>query len=73
VKAGIAALHSRVGAHDLRSRPLQGEVRMNDIVHSALIVQQPIFADSYAVDRATGAFVLIDEATNQTVAAGMIE
>ncbi len=31
------------------------------------------FADSYAVERATGAFILIDETTNQTVAAGMIE
>ena len=46
---------------------------MNDIVHAALVVQQPVFADSYAVDRATGAFILIDEASNQTVAAGMIE
>jgi sulfate adenylyltransferase subunit 1 (EFTu-like GTPase family) len=36
-------------------------------------VQQPIFVDPYALDRATGAFILIDEASNQTVAAGMIE
>ena len=57
----------------LKKEPFDGAVRMNDIVHAALVVQQPLFVDSYAVDRATGAFILIDEATNQTVAAGMIE
>ena len=46
---------------------------MNDIVRAALVVQQPIFADPYAADRSTCAFILIDEASNQTVAAGMIE
>jgi sulfate adenylyltransferase subunit 1 (EFTu-like GTPase family) len=46
---------------------------MNDIVHAALVTQQPLFADSYAADRGTGAFILIDDATNQTVAAGMVE
>jgi sulfate adenylyltransferase subunit 1 (EFTu-like GTPase family) len=35
-------------------------------------VQQPLFADPTR-DRGTGAFILIDETTNQTVAAGMIE
>jgi len=46
---------------------------MNDIVHAALGVQQPIYCDAYIKDRATGAFILIDEDTHQTVAAGMIQ
>ncbi|MGH7809020.1 MAG: elongation factor 1-alpha C-terminal domain-related protein, partial [Candidatus Binatia bacterium] len=33
---------------------------------------QPLVIDSYARNRATGSFILIDEATNNTVAAGMI-
>jgi len=73
VKAGIAAIHARIDAHDLQRRPLQGEVRMNDIVHATLVAQEPVFVDAYCVNRATGAFILIDEASNQTVAAGMIE
>jgi sulfate adenylyltransferase subunit 1 len=74
VKAKFASIGYRVEVNTLKKEALAaGEVRMNDIVHAALIVQQPIFADSYAVDRATGAFILVDEATNQTVAAGMIE
>jgi sulfate adenylyltransferase subunit 1 len=73
VKAGIAAVHARIDAHDLQRRPLRGDVRMNDIVHAALVAQAPVFVDAYSVNRATGAFILIDEATNHTVAAGMIE
>ncbi|MEW6687820.1 MAG: GTP-binding protein [Pseudomonadota bacterium] len=73
VKARIPAIHSRFDVHDLQRRPLEGEVRMNDIVHARVVAQQPVFADAYTVDRATGAFILVDEATNHTVAAGMIE
>ena len=73
VKARFASIHYRVDVQSLEKVPMSGEVRMNDIVHAALVVQQPVFVDSYAADRATGAFILIDEASNQTVAAGMIE
>jgi len=73
VKAKFASINYRVNVDSLDREPIDGAVRMNDIVHAALAAQQPVFADPYAVDRATGAFILIDEATNQTVAAGMIE
>ncbi len=73
VKAKFASIDYRVDVQTLAGKPLDSEVRMNDIVHATLVVQQPLFADSYAVDRETGAFILVDEATNQTVAAGMIE
>ena len=73
VKAKFASINYRVDVQTLGRKPLDSEIRMNDIVHAALVVQQPVFVDSYAVDRATGAFILVDETTNQTVAAGMIE
>ena len=47
-------------------------LKLNDIAHIHLTVQQPLAADPYAEIRATGAFILIDEVTHQTVAAGMI-
>ncbi|MDY7547171.1 GTP-binding protein [Glaciimonas sp. CA11.2] len=47
-------------------------LKLNDIARVSLTVQQPIAADSYEAVRATGAFILIDEVTHQTVAAGMI-
>jgi sulfate adenylyltransferase subunit 1 len=47
-------------------------LKLNDIARVNLTVQQPLAADAYADIRATGAFILIDEVTHQTVAAGMI-
>lgn len=47
-------------------------VSMNDIAHVAIKVQQPLVFDSYEIDHGTGSFIVIDEATNNTVAAGMI-
>jgi len=47
-------------------------VKLNDIARLHLTVQQPLAADDYAHIRSTGSFILIDEVTHQTVAAGMI-
>jgi sulfate adenylyltransferase subunit 1 len=51
--------------------PAEG-LKLNDIARVNLTVQQPLAADGYDEIRATGAFILIDEVTHQTVAAGMI-
>jgi sulfate adenylyltransferase subunit 1 len=51
--------------------PAEG-LKLNDIARISLTVQQPLAADAYDQIRATGAFILIDEVTHQTVAAGMI-
>ncbi|STZ76294.1 sulfate adenylyltransferase subunit 1 [Bergeriella denitrificans] len=48
------------------------ELKLNDIGHVSLKTQQPLAATTYGENPATGAFILIDEATNHTVAAGMI-
>ena len=44
----------------------------NDIGHVTLTLAQPVFADRYRDNRATGSFILIDESSNNTVAAGLI-
>ncbi len=49
-----------------------GELKLNGIGRIALTVQQPLAADGYDQMRATGSFILIDEISHQTVAAGMI-
>lgn len=48
------------------------EVGMNDIARISLRVTKPLFFDSYRDNRITGSVILIDEGTNETVAAGMI-
>ena len=45
---------------------------MNDIGRVSLELAQPVFADRYNDNRATGSFILIDDVTNETVAAGMV-
>ncbi|WP_395010641.1 sulfate adenylyltransferase subunit 1 [Undibacterium sp.] len=47
-------------------------LKLNDIARVNINVQQALAADAYDTTRATGAFILIDEVTHQTVAAGMI-
>ena len=48
------------------------EMAMNDIARVAFKLAQPLVVDRYAENRATGAFIVIDESTNNTVGAGMI-
>ncbi|HKO86887.1 MAG TPA: GTP-binding protein [Burkholderiales bacterium] len=73
VKAKIAAINHKLDIHSMEKLPAPSALAMNDIANISINLAQPIFADRYAENRATGAFILIDEATNQTVAAGMIE
>ena len=47
-------------------------VQMNEIAHIRLRTTKPLFFDPYKINRITGSLILIDEATNETVAAGMI-
>ncbi len=49
------------------------QIKMNDIARIKVRTAQPLFFDPYRVNRQTGAVILIDESTNETVAAGMIE
>lgn len=48
------------------------EINMNDIVRVKLRSTKPLFVDEYNDNRNTGSIILVDEATNETVAAGMI-
>ena len=47
-------------------------IEMNDIARIVIRTTQPMFIDSYRKNRVSGSFILIDEATFETVAAGMI-
>ena len=48
------------------------QLATNDIARISFRLAQPICADRYEENRATGAFIVIDESTNNTVGAGMI-
>ena len=48
------------------------DLNMNDIARIKIRTTRPLMLDEYRDNRITGSFVLIDEATHETVAAGMI-
>ncbi len=73
VKAKIAAIVDRVDINTLERQSAHGLLAMNDIAHVTVSLAQPLFVDAYDSNRETGSFILIDETTNHTVAAGMIE
>ena len=56
----------------LEQEPVSKTVNMNDIALVKFRTAQPLFTDPYAKNRITGSLILIDEATNETVGAGMI-
>ena len=72
VRARVTAVRERIDVQTLTAEPAVGRVALNDIVRVTLSAQQPLAVDAYAENRSTGAFILIDESTNQTVAGGMV-
>jgi sulfate adenylyltransferase subunit 1 len=72
VKARVTGLDAHLDIHSLDWTPAGAAVGLNDIVRVQLKTQQPLVADAYRANRDTGSFILIDEATNDTVAAGLI-
>jgi sulfate adenylyltransferase subunit 1 len=70
-KAKVGEIAYKVDVNTLEQLPTQG-LAMNDIARISFRLAQPIMADPYSENRATGAFIVIDESTNNTVGAGMI-
>jgi bifunctional enzyme CysN/CysC len=72
VKAVIQSLQYRLDVNTLHRDDHVSELTLNEIGRIALRTQLPLFFDDYRRNRTTGSFILIDETTNNTVAAGMI-
>jgi len=72
VKCLLKELKYKMDINTLHKQEDDREVRLNDIARVSLQVSAPLHYDRYRRNRATGSFILIDEQTNNTVAAGMI-
>jgi sulfate adenylyltransferase subunit 1 (EFTu-like GTPase family) len=72
VRAMVKDLQYRLDVNTLHRDLGAGELGLNDIGRVRLRTTQPLFVDDYARNRVTGRFILIDEATNATVGAGML-
>jgi len=71
-RALVAEIQSVVEIETLVDRPSPGKLELNDLGVVRLRLAEPLAVDPYARNRATGAFILIDESTNDTVGAGMV-
>ncbi len=72
VKAIVADLQYKININTLRKIEDDKEFGLNEIGRVCIRTSSPVFYDSYNNNRTTGSFILIDEQTNETVAAGMI-
>jgi bifunctional enzyme CysN/CysC len=72
VRALVKDLQYRLDVNTLHRDETADELRLNEIGRVRLRTTQPLLCDPYSRNRTTGGFVLVDEATNRTVAAGMI-
>jgi len=70
-KARVVSIDHRIDVNSL-AQQTAGTLAMNDIARIRLRLAQAIAVDPYIENRATGAFIIIDESTNDTVGAGMI-
>ena len=71
-KAKVGEISYKIDVNTLEKLPAQG-LAMNDIARISFRLAQPLMVDAYTKNRATGAFIVIDESTNNTVGAGMIQ
>jgi sulfate adenylyltransferase subunit 1 len=71
-RARLEIVHEALDVATLASAPLGDSIGLNDIARVSLRCAGDLAFDTYADNRTTGAFILIDEGTNDTVAAGMI-
>jgi sulfate adenylyltransferase subunit 1 len=71
IKAMVTEIEYRTNINSLEKEKVD-QLSLNDIARVKIQTLKPLYYDAYARNRNTGNFILIDELTNNTVAAGMI-
>jgi len=71
-RAMVKEVVYKVDINTLHRNEEERTIGMNDIARVRLRTTKPLMADSYRKNRNTGSIILVDEGTNETVAAGMI-
>lgn len=71
VKAVVKEINEKINLHTLQFENAEGHAALNEIVSVNIKTATPLAYDLYAKNRSNGGFILIDENTNSTVAAGI--
>ena len=72
VQAIVTAIENRIDVSTFDPEPEPPELAVNDIGQIRLRTSRPLVFDGYANNRLTGSFILIEQGTNVTAAAGML-
>lgn len=72
IRCMVKEIRYKLDINTLHRNEEETQINMNDICRVVIRTTQPLFYDSYRQNRITGSLILVDEATNETVAAGMI-
>ncbi|HXU28830.1 MAG TPA: GTP-binding protein [Bacteroidia bacterium] len=72
-KAVVKEVIGKIDIHSFAALESDGSMKLNDICKVLIKTAEPISYDSYADNRGSGAFILINENTNNTIAAGTID
>ena len=72
VQVVVTEIVNKLNLDSLEAEPAPAELGVNDIGEIRLRAAKPLVFDGYAINRLTGSFILIEQGTNATVAAGML-
>lgn len=72
VQVVVTEIVNKLNLDTLEAEPAPAELGVNDIGEIRLRSAKPLVFDGYAINRLTGSFILIEQGTNATVAAGML-
>ena len=73
VQAVVTSIDSRININNYDVQPEPAELALNDIGEIRIKTAKPLIYDGYATNRLTGSFILVEQGTNATVAAGMLQ
>jgi sulfate adenylyltransferase subunit 1 len=73
VKAVIRGLEYKLDVNSLQHHPVEGGVKLNEVVKATIKTSSPLFFDPYDLLPANGSAILVDETSNSTVAAVLIQ
>jgi sulfate adenylyltransferase subunit 1 len=72
VQAVVTEIVNKLNMATLETETNATELAVNDIGEIRIRTAKPLIFDGYAINRLTGSFILIEQGTNATVAAGML-
>jgi sulfate adenylyltransferase subunit 1 len=69
IKASVKQIEYKLDVNSLQQEPVDGNVKLNEVVKATIRTATPVVYDSYSAIRANGSAILIDETSNSTAAA----